>query len=479
MRILSSILLSLVLTFHLVAQSETDLSNPDTWQVDPSQFSSTMIINGTLEIEGSLSTDENDIIGAFINGECRGVSRPEYLPAVDNYIVTIFVYANSTLDSVEFRFFDASAERLYPHFERLQFSPGLPIGRFSDPYEFKNKIFDVTFEATSPICAQDSAGGLRITSTKGLQPPLIYKWNTGDSTTRIDQLSQGQYILTVTDEEAFFHIDTFQLENRYDTIPQPFILNSGNINICAGEEAILMVLPPDSISAWDYRWLDNDGAVLGTGSVLETSPLNQDTIFNIQSFIRACSSDLLSIPVQISIPEADFLVQPDTNLMVGDTVRFTVNNPEEGFRYFWDFGNENFSSQTNPFHIYQGAGVFEVNLRVTDENGCSATLAYNKPLLIQVVTSTRDYSISSLELVVAPNPCNDYCYLQIQSNQLQEVLLQLSNSFGQILHRRSIELTPHQNYIELNEIELLPSGQYVISLVKEGRVLSTKKLFKN
>ena len=49
------------------------------------------------------------------------------------------------------------------------------------------------------------------------------------------------------------------------------------------------------------------------------------------------------------------------------------NTSSEGL-YEWDFGDENNSSQTNPFHDYNEVGAYEVALTVTDENSqCYAT----------------------------------------------------------------------------------------------------------
>ena len=42
---------------------------------------------------------------------------------------------------------------------------------------------------------------------------------------------------------------------------------------------------------------------------------------------------------------------------------------EGGLLYFWEFGDGNSSTQTNPSHSYVSAGTFDVTLTVTDDGG--------------------------------------------------------------------------------------------------------------
>jgi gliding motility-associated-like protein len=47
------------------------------------------------------------MVGAFINGECRGVFRPVYQTSVDRYIVYLMIYSNETTGTINFRVYDA------------------------------------------------------------------------------------------------------------------------------------------------------------------------------------------------------------------------------------------------------------------------------------------------------------------------------------------------------------------------------------
>ncbi|MFN5236832.1 MAG: LamG-like jellyroll fold domain-containing protein, partial [Bacteroidota bacterium] len=54
---------------------------PD-WELDPTAYSGSMNFTLKLDIEGTLSTDEEDILAAFIDGELRGLAKLQLLPTL-------------------------------------------------------------------------------------------------------------------------------------------------------------------------------------------------------------------------------------------------------------------------------------------------------------------------------------------------------------------------------------------------------------
>ena len=86
------------------------------WSVDANAYDNYKPMVGVIKIKHVLSEDEDDMIGAFINGECRGVAYPEYESDYDTYFVNLRVYGNSsdTDSKVEFKLWDASECKVYP-----------------------------------------------------------------------------------------------------------------------------------------------------------------------------------------------------------------------------------------------------------------------------------------------------------------------------------------------------------------------------
>lgn len=100
-----------------------------------------MNIIGVLAMDGTLSTDPDDIVGAFINGECRGVAHPTYSARYDNYFILMDVYADAAEkgQKVEFRAYDASADRTLPRIAsnmNIVFESNSLCGSYQQPVMF-------------------------------------------------------------------------------------------------------------------------------------------------------------------------------------------------------------------------------------------------------------------------------------------------------------------------------------------------------
>ena len=55
------------------------------WSVNPGAYQYSMALSGVIQFDGVESTDVNDIIGAFVGGECRGVAQPKRFPLTGRY----------------------------------------------------------------------------------------------------------------------------------------------------------------------------------------------------------------------------------------------------------------------------------------------------------------------------------------------------------------------------------------------------------
>jgi len=79
------------------------------WAYDPSDFSFSMNLTLSLNIEGVPSTDEMDMIGAFVNGELRGIGNVKYRKDIDKYLIFLTVYSDVSIgETITFRIWDAS-----------------------------------------------------------------------------------------------------------------------------------------------------------------------------------------------------------------------------------------------------------------------------------------------------------------------------------------------------------------------------------
>ena len=87
---------------------------PPSWNVNPADYVYSMNMTVELNVEGQLSTDRLDIVGAFVGEECRGLAYIQYNAALDKYLAFLTIFSDTiTGETVRFQVWDASACLLY------------------------------------------------------------------------------------------------------------------------------------------------------------------------------------------------------------------------------------------------------------------------------------------------------------------------------------------------------------------------------
>lgn len=111
------------------------------WILDESKFQLSMNILGELKIGDVVSTDEFDRIGAFINGELRGVGKVEYVPSIEKYQVFLTVYSNrASGEEILFQVWDASSCLILDGIqESIFFEVNELVGAPLEPFPFDAK----------------------------------------------------------------------------------------------------------------------------------------------------------------------------------------------------------------------------------------------------------------------------------------------------------------------------------------------------
>lgn len=94
-----------VLTLDLNVTGETP-----NWTIDPSNFEYSMGVVGQLKINEVFSTDQNDMVAAFVGEELRGVANLDYMSGSSTYRVYLNIYSNTAQgEELTFRIWDAGA----------------------------------------------------------------------------------------------------------------------------------------------------------------------------------------------------------------------------------------------------------------------------------------------------------------------------------------------------------------------------------
>ncbi len=104
------------------------------WSVAPGAYEHNMTVVAVLSVEGKECRSAGDLIGAFVDGECRGLARPVYEPGLDRYVAYLMVYSNEVSgELVTFKGYVESVRAVYSVLERLAYGADAAAGTLRQP----------------------------------------------------------------------------------------------------------------------------------------------------------------------------------------------------------------------------------------------------------------------------------------------------------------------------------------------------------
>lgn len=122
---------------------------PSTWTVNPNNFTSNMNIVGQIKIGNTFSTNGDDMIAAFVNGQCRGTAKLNYYSQSDKYVAYLTVYTNnpSARESVTYQIWNATEGKLHTIVE----TNNIACNTFTADAIYGTFISPVIFTATDKL----------------------------------------------------------------------------------------------------------------------------------------------------------------------------------------------------------------------------------------------------------------------------------------------------------------------------------------
>lgn len=190
------------------------------WTCIPENFEQSMIVTGKMYIHEQVVRKTNCVVGAFINGECRGSASLVYYSSLDAYIASLIIYGHNTDENKDLTFqcYEQDADSIYSLIDTLIYSSNGIIGHFADPFQWGLKVKT----ALPSIKVNDLPEFVDFSSWKGtlnihFDSPLledaqitIYAMNgmevrkvfckKGVSTVDVPNVTKGLYVLKISRE---------------------------------------------------------------------------------------------------------------------------------------------------------------------------------------------------------------------------------------------------------------------------------------
>ncbi|PHQ29924.1 hypothetical protein [Leeuwenhoekiella nanhaiensis] len=111
-------------------------SQAPNWNVAESNFEHSMSLVSFLNVNGKTLGNPNDMIAAFVNGECRGVSKLTYVSAQGAYYAYLSIFSNSNGETLNFKIYDSEADTVTDLTQTMVFKINQHTGDLFQPYSF-------------------------------------------------------------------------------------------------------------------------------------------------------------------------------------------------------------------------------------------------------------------------------------------------------------------------------------------------------
>jgi photosystem II stability/assembly factor-like uncharacterized protein len=284
-------------------------------------------------------------------------------------------------------------------------------------------------------CTGFSNGSATVSASGGVLP-YTYLWSNGQTEATANDLTAGNYAVTVTGNNGCTSTATATVS----TAAAPTASINNTVSPCTGfSNGSATVSASGGVLPYTYLW--SNGQTEATANDLTAGNYAVTVTGN-----NGCS--IVSTAILINTPV--FGIELLTNLEIGGLNCQSAANPLAGtppFTYAWSNG------QITQTANNLSSGQFTVT--VTDATGCTSVQMGSC-----VPVSTDD--IKGLELFsVRPNPASTNLVILIRLTHVEQVQIKLFNSLGQRLfesHYDSIEI---EENIDLNGV---PSGCYFLQV---------------
>ncbi len=311
-------------------------------------------------------------------------------------------------------------------------------------------------EQVNVSCYGNADGSLKLTGSGGT-PGYTYLWSNLSTSSFINNLSAGNYSLTLTDTNGCTATLVF-------TITQPDSLNlMANTLIrpsCYGlADGSISVSVQGGTSPYQYVWSTGD-----TLSTIQNLPAgNYQLTVSDSNLCTGIKLFVLNQPDSLQI-----LMQSsnDENSQCNGTATASVQGGTANYTYQWDDGQY----QTSATAVNLCAGLYHVT--VSDANLCT----------IVDSVRVRDTVINGIQIPaglesmrIFPNPNKGIFTVLFQSNKTFEAVLGIYDIGGKLIAQKTLTIYVGQSNIDI-DLNQISQGMYQVRLIS-GEASMNKKLF--
>ncbi|MBL7864634.1 MAG: PKD domain-containing protein [Cyclobacteriaceae bacterium] len=251
-------------------------------------------------------------------------------------------------------------------------------------------VINTSFTAT-PLIQSLPSSTVFITNTT-LVGPWTYQWDFGDgatSTTAAPTLQHtyatyGTYVITLTVinnvcQET--HTETVTIQAIPPVIDFSYDPASGCAPLTVQFTNLSQFAEPGT-----FVWRFGDGQAMST-AINPTYTYYEPGTYTVSLSGSNITNQVVTETKQLIIqvfakPSAQFDIKP-TLLYIPGGILYTKNNSFNAGRFLWDFGDGGTSELTEPQHVYEQIGTYDITLIAISPEGCTDTTRVEKAVHVE------------------------------------------------------------------------------------------------
>ncbi len=253
-----------------------------------------------------------------------------------------------------------------------------------DSVKYINNYIYIQNYPEPKFTATDSVAGcyplfVNFSDTTGNSDIVDWQWDFGDGETS-SHLKFPEHIYTMPGQyDVSLKVTTSNgctgniIKNQYLTINGPYAEFTVPDTACKNSE--ITFIAENQKDIFDMQWIFGDGAAANTDTAVHA--YNNTGYMYPVLLLKSDNLGTCDIYLKdsIYIPELNSDINSADNQFSG-CVPFNFrgyNNCDDADTWLWNFGDGTYSSVSNPEHIYQSAGSYNIQLITKNDFGCTDT----------------------------------------------------------------------------------------------------------
>ena len=317
----------------------------------------------------------------------------------------------------------------------------------------------------NPTCFTGNDGSIQLNVTGG-NLPYIYLWNTGETTKDLNNLTAGNYEVTITCPDCCVYKKKFVLKD-----PNQIVVDLGKDRTLCNDQVLDLDATIADTDA-KYNWTSTNGFISNEAKIKVSKAGTYHV--KVTTGLGCITEDEIVIKTSQAVISSEFLLSSQAYL---DEEVILVNTSDPfGESTQWNVPEGvNIIEQKEKYIIlkFDETGTYTIGLQQT-QGECYAT--YNKNITVEERSTLPNPGSAPkfiIDFIVTPNPSNGNFKAIINLENNSAVNLRLFSTTGEFTAQKKD--SGRKNY-EVDFNTSLQSGMYILVLETEQQTLVKKIL---